>query len=696
VLPTFVGKARAAGLPGVHVVGNQLVDANGNTVVLHGVNRSGLEYACIQGWGFFDGDNVLNDDSQVPLMKAWGVNEVNLGLNEDCWLGINGVPAAYAGANYIAAVKHEVATLESYNIYPVISLFWEGAGTTKATDQTAMPDNDHAPALWQSVANTFKNDPDVIFRVKEEPYPAGNSDTTAAWQCWKNGDVQYGATGSLTPISNTANCSEGYKTVGMQSLVNIIRGTGATNVIQVPGIQYANTMDQFLTYAPSDPNNNLMGVVDLYPNGNICNSTSCYNSQYAPVIAKYPFLAGEFGESVDGSDCATTAVDTAMAWFDQHGAGYSAWSWDTWGGCLQLITSYSTGAPNGAWGNDYKSHLLSLPSGTAPTATPTHATTATPTPTGSATSTPTKTATPTVSPTSTPTSGGSSSSMAVYTKGAMGSGFSDGSFAYSSKNACDTSMYTSAPCSYDIAYNAWGGLGFTVSGGSMVTSGYSTLQYKLNPNGQPITDFGALLTDTSGAVINELALASANVTALSGGWYQVTLPLAQLNLSNVAISGIQLKNELDTSLAAVHYDDVFLMGSASPTATPTATRTPAPPTATSTSTPVPLGLTFGATSASLASVLPKQYEKLTGSLQFNKAMTGVTITYRVLNSAGNTVYTYSWVGQTFSANTARTYSVNWRIPSNEPLGAYTFTIKVTNGGTTVYGTDSTAGAFTVV
>ena len=184
-LAGFSGPSVAAAAPamsGLQVVGTQLVNANNQAVVLHGVNRSGLEYACIQGWGIFDGDDVMSDDLQVPLMKTWGINEVNLGLNEDCWLGINGVASAYGGTGYISAVQHEVATLESYGIYPVINLFWEAPGSTKATDQIAMPDNDHAPALWQSVANTFKNDPRVIFRLKEEPYPAGNTDGSAAWR----------------------------------------------------------------------------------------------------------------------------------------------------------------------------------------------------------------------------------------------------------------------------------------------------------------------------------------------------------------------------------------------------------------------------------------------------------------------------------------------------------------------------------
>jgi len=41
--------------PGLHVVRNRLVDRNGRAVQFHGVNRSGTEYACVQGWGVFDG-----------------------------------------------------------------------------------------------------------------------------------------------------------------------------------------------------------------------------------------------------------------------------------------------------------------------------------------------------------------------------------------------------------------------------------------------------------------------------------------------------------------------------------------------------------------------------------------------------------------------------------------------------------------
>jgi len=99
---------------GLHVVGNKLVDAKGQHVKLHGVNRSGTEYACIQGWGIFDGPNGAKS---VQAIAAWHVNVVRVPLNEDCWLGINGVPTEYGGATYQQAIKDYVALLGQSGLY---------------------------------------------------------------------------------------------------------------------------------------------------------------------------------------------------------------------------------------------------------------------------------------------------------------------------------------------------------------------------------------------------------------------------------------------------------------------------------------------------------------------------------------------------------------------------------------------------
>src|SRR5207247_4445305 len=98
---------------GLHVSGNQLLDAGNQVVRLHGVNRAGNEYACIQGWGIFDGPS---DAASITAIASWHSNIVHVGLNEDCILGINGVDPAYSGANDMNAVVPFVTRLHAQRL----------------------------------------------------------------------------------------------------------------------------------------------------------------------------------------------------------------------------------------------------------------------------------------------------------------------------------------------------------------------------------------------------------------------------------------------------------------------------------------------------------------------------------------------------------------------------------------------------
>lgn len=404
---------RHAAFSPLHVSANHLLNAGNQPVALHGVDRAGTEYKCEQNAGIFDndgantpGDNPTNDDLEVQNMATWGVNSEVLGLNEDCWLGINGVNPAYGGQNYINAIAHNVATEEAHGIYPVIALYWEAPGTTLASSQDPMPDNDHAPLFWEEVANEFKNDPYVIFRIREEPYPSDGYNL-AAWKCWSQGDVSYSRSSDASlprgwqssPGTQTAPTSTGtrddctgqvkdekttapYQAVGMQSLLNIIRGTGARNIIQVPGIGYANMMACSPTGSPvscgfldsadgvrvTDPDNNMMADVDLYPESNVCGyqgNPSCYEDTYLPVVQVMPFDVGEIGENGGtGTSAITTYVNMALNWLDANAGGnYYAWAWDEWGG---LISRYTSATPAQVYGVDYYDHIHGITYPSAP------------------------------------------------------------------------------------------------------------------------------------------------------------------------------------------------------------------------------------------------------------------------------------------------------------------------------------------
>ena len=306
-------------------------------MLLHGADRSGTEYACIEGWGIFDGPSSA---ASVAAIAAWHANAVRIPLNEDCWLGINGAPAAYSGSAYQAAIVNYVKLLNNDGLYAILDLQWTAPGTTQATGQEPMPDQDHSPAFWTSVASTFKNTPAAIFDLFNEPYPDNNSDTTAAWTCWKLG-------GSCAGVP--------YQVAGMQELVTTVRSTGATNVIMLGGVEYANALDQWAKYEPSDPASQLAASFHTY-NYTGCITRSCWNASLKG-IGGAPMITGEIGEN----DGAASYIGNFMGWADAHGVSYLGWTWNTWGcgASISLITSY-TGTPCPVYGSSFKHHLVAL------------------------------------------------------------------------------------------------------------------------------------------------------------------------------------------------------------------------------------------------------------------------------------------------------------------------------------------------
>jgi endoglucanase len=337
--------AGTATAPVLSVSGSHLVDRIGQVVRLTGVNRSGAEYACAEGHGIWDGPT--DTDAAVQAMVSWHVNAVRIPLNEDCWLGINGVNPAQGGAAYQAAIAGYVTRLEGFGITPIINLHFSAPGGTIPDGQAPMADEDHAPAFWQSVASYFAGDHHLIFDLFNEPYPDNNHDTPAAWQCVRDG-------GTCPGVSFAA--------AGMQQLVNVVRAAGATQPLMIAGPQYAGDIGQWLAYEPDDPLRQLVASVHVYePHFAPCAPSACWDAQLAPVAAQVPVVIGELGSK----DCTAGSIEPLLNWSDAHGVSYLAWAWNV-GSCSgepSLITDYG-GTPTPGYGQGYHDHLAAL-AGTA-------------------------------------------------------------------------------------------------------------------------------------------------------------------------------------------------------------------------------------------------------------------------------------------------------------------------------------------
>jgi endoglucanase len=224
-------------------------------------NHASFEYGCVDGFGYNDGHM---DDADAAAIASWGANAVRVPLNEDCWLGINGQPNSSEGADppltqagYQQAVKDYVSFLNAHGLYAILDLRRPAPGAQVAEEQQPMPDADHSPAFWQSVASTFKGNPAVVFDVFNEPFDPTDQRSgddqdpqdAVTWNCWDTGTVG-GAPCSTAAYDANGIKTTTYRVAGLQTLVPTIRGTGATQPVLTGGLDFANDLSQWATDAP--------------------------------------------------------------------------------------------------------------------------------------------------------------------------------------------------------------------------------------------------------------------------------------------------------------------------------------------------------------------------------------------------------------------------------------------------------------
>ena len=323
----------------VSVSGNQLVDGAGQPIRLLGVSRSGSEYACAEGFGFFDGPT---GPRSIGAMKKWGINAVRLPLNPDCWLGTDGVKARLAGRAYQAAIDGFVARLNRAGLYVVIDEHVAAPAGRRALRIIPMADSDQSPAFWSSVAAHFAANRSLVFDLYNEPH-----DIT--WDCWLAGcDLPEGGRFSQRHPA--------YRTAGMQQLVDAVRSTGATQPLMLSGVDYARDLSGWLAHQPLDPLRQLVASEHNYGHHLAPCLRRC-KAAIAAVASRLPVVVGELGQT----DCRHDYIDKWMRWADRRGISYIGWAWDAKGGWTchagpSLIQNYR-GKPTG-FGIGFRDHLL--------------------------------------------------------------------------------------------------------------------------------------------------------------------------------------------------------------------------------------------------------------------------------------------------------------------------------------------------
>ncbi len=311
----------------IMVRGNHLLDGSGRVLTLHGVDISGTQWQCLAGATFAS----PSDEAAVRAIASWHANAVRIPLNEDCWLGINGVRES--AARYRADIAGYLRRLRRHRLYAILDLHWNAPGRTLSHVGEAfagyfgMADEDHAPAFWHSVASYFRHDRTILFDLFNEP-------SGISWECWLDG--------CLSP--------HGFQTAGMQQMLDEVRRAHANQPVIVSGLEKASVDGtEWLAHHPRDPGQQLVAGAHIYGQASIAG----FEDNLGVVAKRFPVVIGEAGEK----NCAHNDLDALLPWADLHGVSYLAWDWFT-GACSDpsLITSY-TGTPTD-YGAGYREHLL--------------------------------------------------------------------------------------------------------------------------------------------------------------------------------------------------------------------------------------------------------------------------------------------------------------------------------------------------
>jgi endoglucanase len=326
------------------VQGNAILGADGKRYLFHGVGRDSLEYNC-WGDGHFDAQELayMGSGSGKYAVTYWGANTVRLPLSEGIWL--NGQSSeGCSAAQYQALISSTVNTLTTLKLNVILDLQWSDAGgqSLQAGGPWAVPDADSV-IFWQQVATIYKSYPNVLFELFNEPHPG-------TWACWLSACVT-----SDTSYSQDCNCSKSitFNSVGMQALVNTVRGAGATNLVLVAGMDWGYDLSQITKYPIQGTN----VVYDTHPYPYVEKQPNTWNTAFGTLSKTYSVISAESGQY----DCGTGYMSQLLAYFDAHQVSWTAWAWVVQGsqcGYPLLIRDYR-GTPTAGMGQLIYQHLQS-------------------------------------------------------------------------------------------------------------------------------------------------------------------------------------------------------------------------------------------------------------------------------------------------------------------------------------------------
>ena len=305
----------------LHVSGNQIFDSEGHLVRLMGANLHLSE-------GMGSGKSNIHEDKIFERL--------DLALNSFNYNCVR-VPVYYCRYFdedladrewYRGIVDRVIEKTAACGKYVVLD--YHGDGSAKEVIASSLCEE-----FWSVAAVRYKNNPNVIFGIFNEP-------RGCTWDQWLNG------TNEDNPASYSGNKTY---SKGMQYILNLIRSTGAKNVVTAGGINFSADLAAVANgYALKDPNGN--GVIyeaHIYPSDSLNHEVKI--GECAKI---YPVYIGELGP-VEGDDALVTSQDKDFMaelfdFINKYDLSFTAWCFVALDGPNHALLKYNSDGSFGLTG----------------------------------------------------------------------------------------------------------------------------------------------------------------------------------------------------------------------------------------------------------------------------------------------------------------------------------------------------------
>jgi endoglucanase len=247
------------------VSGNMIVAADGKQVWLQGLSLDSMQWNP-------GGDKILQS---IPVaMEQWKANVIRLAVKEEFWFG-RGQYQKDGGKGYKELVDAAVNATAARGGYLVLDLHRFGSP------------NDKHVEFWKDAAMRYKNHPGVLFELFNEPHGI-------SWKIWRDGGDLKSAENVKVDVNVVENNEkqDEHKSVGMQALVDAVRGTGAKNIVIAGGVDWSYNLSGVLKgYALTEREggNGIVYSSHIYP------WKKGWQAAMLDVAAVHPIFMGEVG-----------------------------------------------------------------------------------------------------------------------------------------------------------------------------------------------------------------------------------------------------------------------------------------------------------------------------------------------------------------------------------------------------------------